>query len=61
MPVKELLFSPFSEQSLFRSSYFFIRIASFQSEISIEQPLLDNKNFFKAVAFKNSYFFPCLR
>ena len=39
-------FSPFSEQLLFR-----------RSETSTEQPLLDNRKFFIAVTFRNSFFF----
>ena len=53
---QELLFSPFSEPSLFRRSYFY-RTAYFRSENSIEQPLLENRRFFTVVTVRNSVFF----
>ena len=53
---QQLLFSPFSEQSLFSRSYFSEQLL-FRSEDSIEQPLLENRRFFTAVTVRNSFFF----
>ena len=47
---------------LFQNSHFFAGVIFseqllFRSENSIEQPLLENRKFFTAVTFRNSYFF----
>ena len=47
---------------LFQNSYFFARVIFseqliFRSESSTEQPLLENRKFFTAANFRNSYFF----
>ena len=47
---------------LFQNSHFFTGVIFseqllFWSEISTEQPLLENRKFFTAVTFRNSYFF----
>ena len=53
---EQLLFlrRSFSEQSLFLSIYFSEQLL-FQSETSTEQPHLENRKFFSAVTFRNSY------
>ena len=49
--------APFLKQSLHRSSYFFQNSYLSQSETSVEQALLQNRKFFTAVTFWNSYIF----
>ena len=52
---EQLLFSPFSEQSLFRNSYFSVQLL-FQNENFTEQPRLQNEKFFMAATFRNNCF-----
>ena len=59
---QQLLFRDSCFFPLFQNSHFFAGVIFseqllFRSENSIEQPLLENRRFFTAVTFRNSYFF----